>query len=63
MFPPEAEEKRLEIMRTMSGEKRLKIAFDLNNLTHKMMEDGIRSQYHDISSGEFKKQVALRTEK
>ena len=63
MFPPEAEKKRLEIIRKMSGGTRLKIALDLSNLTHKMMRDGIRNQQPDISPDEFKKQVAIRTQR
>lgn len=60
MLPPEAERKRLEIVRKMSGEERLKIALDLNELTRKVMEDGIRFQHKRILPEEFRKQVALR---
>ena len=63
MLPPEAEKIRLEILRKMSGEERMKIAFKLNYLTRKMMEAGIRNQYPNISAEEFNKQIALRIEK
>jgi len=47
----------------MSGEKRLKIALELNDLINKMMKDGIKSQYPGISDKELKEQIALRTKK
>ena len=63
MLPPEAEKKHMEITRKMSGEKRLRIAFDLNRLTSRMTEDGIKYQHPGISPEELKDQISLRTRK
>jgi len=60
MFPAEGEKKKIELLREFSEEKRIKISFTLTRLVNRIMEDGIRSQYPDISPQEFKKQVAIR---
>jgi hypothetical protein len=61
MLPPEGEKKQLEILRNKSGEERLKISFNLNRLVKRIMEDGIRYQFPNISPEELKKQILLRT--
>lgn len=63
MLPPEAKKKRMEIIRKMPGEKRLKITFDLNNLIRKIMEDGIKYQQPGISPEELNKQISFRMRK
>lgn len=60
MLPAEAQKKQLEIEKQFSGEKRLKIAFGLNDLTRKLMEAGIKNQFPGISAREIKKQSAFR---
>lgn len=63
MRPPEAQKLQNEIHRQMGGEERLRTAFNLSNLTRKMMIEGINHQRPGISVEELKKQIKLRTAK
>jgi hypothetical protein len=61
MLPAEGEEKQLEILKKLPGEKRMKIALDLSHLVKKVSEDGIRHQFPHISPLDLAKQLSLRT--
>ncbi|OGB90164.1 hypothetical protein A2625_04195 [candidate division WOR-1 bacterium RIFCSPHIGHO2_01_FULL_53_15] len=62
MNPAEADKRQNEIYRKMPGEKRLKIALNLTNLTNKLMIAGIKDQMPGLSPAEIKKQIALRSD-
>ncbi|MBI5399714.1 hypothetical protein HZB07_03780 [Candidatus Saganbacteria bacterium] len=60
MRPAEGEKIHFELLRNKTGQERLKMALDLNELVKKIAADGIRYQRPNISQTELNKQLALR---
>ena len=63
MTPKQQFEAQIEKCRAMSGEERLKVAFDLHGLSCQTARDGIRHQHPEASADEgerlLRKQTAL----
>jgi hypothetical protein len=52
MIPQAALQKQIEKYRAMTGTERLKIAFDLHELSYEMARAGIRRQHPEASADE-----------
>lgn len=59
-FTDDAEAKRDEIYRSMSGEQKLRIAYDLYLFARKVVESSIREYFPGISDEEIKKKMIER---
>lgn len=59
-FTGEAEARRDEIYRAMSGERKLRIAYELYLFARKVVESSIREYFPDISDEELKKKMIER---
>lgn len=59
-FNDEAEARRDEIYRAMSGEQKLRIAYDLYLFARKVVESSIREYFPGISHEELKKKMIER---
>ena len=60
MTPEAAREKQIEKYRAMSGEERLKVAFDLHELSCATARQGIRHQYPDANADEVERRLRER---
>ncbi len=54
------DERYLERLRSMSGEERMKLAFELCELMWKVVADSIRNEFPGISECELKEKMKLR---
>ena len=59
-FWDEAEAKRTEIYRSMSGEQKLRIAYDLYLFARKVVESSIREYFPNIDAEELRKKMIER---
>jgi len=57
---PEAREKYLELIRSLSAEQRLERTFALSTFVKNMMLENIRSEYPDAGDKEVKEMLARR---
>ena len=57
---PEAAEVQLRLLREMSGEQRLRLAFELSDLAQKMTKAGIRQDHPEWSEGEVNREWLRR---
>ncbi len=53
----EAVRKQIEILRRMGPEARLKMAFNLSNNLHSIVEAGVRERHGDYDEQQIKKEV------
>lgn len=60
MRPSEAEEKYITILRSMSGNQRVKIGAELYEMARHIVEASIRNEYPTISEEELRKRVIQR---
>jgi hypothetical protein len=59
-YTDETETKRDEIYRSMSGEQKLRIAYELYLFARKIVESSIREYFPDISPEELSKKIIER---
>lgn len=59
-YTNKTEAKRDEIYRSMSGEQKLRIAYELYLFARKIVESSIREYFPDISSEELSKKMIER---
>ena len=60
MTPQAAVDAQIEKYRAMSGEERLKLAFDLHELACEIARDGIRHQHPEASPDEVERRLRER---
>jgi hypothetical protein len=60
MTPEAARQRQIEKYRAMSGEERLKIAFQLHELSCAIAREGIRHQYPDADADEVERRLRER---
>ena len=60
MAPQAAVDAQIEKYRAMSGEERLKLAFDLHELACEIARDGIRHQHPEASPDEVERRLRER---
>ena len=60
MTPQAAVDAQIEKYRAMTGEERLKLAFDLHELSCEIARDGIRHQYPEASPDEVERLLRER---
>ena len=60
MTPQAAVDAQIEKYRAMTGEERLKLAFDLHELSCEIARDGIRHQYPEASLDEVERLLRER---
>jgi hypothetical protein len=59
-YTDEAEARRDEIYRSMSGEQKLRIAYELYLFARRIVESSIREYFPDISPEELRKKMTER---
>ncbi|HET9405774.1 MAG TPA: hypothetical protein VFO39_00910 [Candidatus Sulfotelmatobacter sp.] len=57
---PEAEAVQLRILRSMTGEQRVQIAFDLTTLTQEFARAGIRADHPEWSESQITRELLRR---
>ncbi len=60
MTPQAAVDAQIEKYRAMTGEERLKLAFDLHELSCEIARDGIRHQHPEASPDEVERRLRQR---
>jgi hypothetical protein len=60
MTPQAAVDAQIEKYRAMTGEERLKLAFDLHELSCEIARDGIRHQHPEASPDEVERRLRER---
>ena len=60
MTPQAAVDAQIEKYRAMTGEERLKLAFDLHELACEIARDGIRHQHPEASPDEVERRLRER---
>jgi len=60
MTPQAAVDAQIEKYRAMTGEERLKLAFELHELSCEIARDGIRHQYPEASPDEVERRLRQR---
>ena len=60
MTPQQALETQIEKYRSMTGEERLKVAFDLHELSCEVARSGIRRQYPAANPDEVERRLRER---